>query len=150
MSTTVQDLRFALRGFVRQPGVTALVVVTLTLGIAASSAVFTLLNGLFFRPLPFAAPEQLVYLNETAPKWNLEFTGIFYGDFDAWRKSSRAFQSMALFTDSDVNLWDGRTAERVRGAAVTYEFAEVLAFDRNWADFSAPRRIGRRGRRWWC
>ncbi|MEO8452554.1 MAG: ABC transporter permease [Gemmatimonadota bacterium] len=126
MSNLTHDLRFAVRGFFRQPGVTALVILTLTLGIAASSAVFTLLNGLFFRPFPFARPEQLVYLNETAPKWNLEFTSVFYGDFAVWQKESRAFQSMALFTENDVNLWDGTTAERVRGASITRDFGAVL------------------------
>lgn len=73
---TGSDVRYAVRSLVRQRLVTSLVVTMLALGIAASGAVFGLINGLFLRPFPFPDPDRLVYLNETAPRWNLDVVGI--------------------------------------------------------------------------
>ncbi len=126
VSMLIPDVRLALRSFRRQPAVTMLVVGMLALGIAANTAVFTILNGLYLRPLPFADADRLLFLNETAPKWNLEFTGINYPDFHRWRADSRAFESMGLFTDASLNLSDGERAERIEGAVVTHDFAKVL------------------------
>ena len=120
------DLRFAVRSFARQPGATALIIVTLALAVAANTAVFTLLDGLFFRPFPFSEPSRLVYLNEKAPRWNLDFTGINYTDFAMWRARARAFDSMALWSDESVNLSDGSNPERIDAARVTYDMPTVL------------------------
>ena len=126
MHSFLSDLRFALRSFARQPGATALVVVTLGLAVAANTAVFTLLDGLFFRPFPFSEPNRLVYLNEKAPRWNLDFTGINYTDFATWRGRARSFESMAVWSNESVNLADGGSAERVDAALVTYDMPNVL------------------------
>jgi putative ABC transport system permease protein len=75
-STMGSDIRYALRGLRRQPGATVLVVMMLTLGIAANVAVFALVNGLFLRPFPFPNPDRLVYNNTAAPKWVLDLVGI--------------------------------------------------------------------------
>ncbi|MDQ6830288.1 MAG: ABC transporter permease, partial [Gemmatimonadota bacterium] len=120
------DLRFAMRSFARQKGSTAVILVTLTLAVAANTAVFTLLDGLFLRPFPFSEPNRLAYLNEKAPKWNLEYTGINYADFYIWRKNTHAFDSMALMDEQSVNLSQGGTADRVDGARVTYDLPAVL------------------------
>ena len=78
------DFRYAWRALAHQKLGSSLIVSMLALGIAANVAVFSLINGLFLRPLPFPNAERLVYLNETAPKWNLETTGITYADFAQW------------------------------------------------------------------
>ena len=126
MSSLVADLRFAMRSFARQPGQTALVVITLALAVAANVAVFALVDAVFFRPLPYATPSRLVDLNERAPTWGLDFTGINYPDFDVWRKSARTFQAMALWDDSGFNLADDRGSERVDGQEVTYDMLAAL------------------------
>jgi len=126
MYSFLSDLRFAFRSFARQPGATALIVVTLGLAVAANTAVFTLLDGLFFRPFPFPEANRLVYLNEKAPRWNLQFTGINYPDFATWRDRARAFDSMALWSDQSVNLSDGGSTARVQAALVTYDMPAVL------------------------
>ena len=69
------DIRYALRSLSRQKFATGLVLAMLAMGIAANVAVFSLVNGLFLRPFPFDEPDRLVYFNEKAPKWNLEFVG---------------------------------------------------------------------------
>jgi putative ABC transport system permease protein len=126
MRSFIADLRFAARSFSRQPGPTALILLTLVLGVAANTAVFAIVDGLFLRPFPFRAPDRLVYLNERAPTWNLELTGISYPDFHGWRERARAFESMALWTATSVNLADESGAERVDGLAVTHDFPAVL------------------------
>ena len=126
MRSFLADFRFALRSFNRQPGPTALIVLTLTLGIAANTAVFAIVDGLFLRPFPFPEPDRLVYLNERAPTWNLEYTGINYPDFDTWRQRARAFDAMALWEHTSINLADASGAERAEGLAVTYDFPAVL------------------------
>ena len=126
MRSFLADLRFAFRSFGRQPGATALIVLTLTLGVAANTAVFAIVDGLFLRPFPFPNPDRLVYLNERAPTWNLEFTNINYPDFNTWRERASAFESMALWGETSVNLADASGAERVDGLAVTYDFAKTL------------------------
>jgi predicted permease len=126
MRSFFADLRFAVRSFSRQPGPTALIVLTLVLGIAANTAVFAIVDGLFLRPFPFPEPDRLVYLNERAPSWNLELTGINYPDFVAWRERTHTFDSMALWTENNVNVAGEGGADRVTGLAVTYDFAKVL------------------------
>ena len=123
------DLRYALRSLGRQRGSTALVVFMLALGIAANVAVFSLVNGLFLRPFPFEHPERLVYINETAPRWNLDIVGINYPDFDRWRKDMKVFESIALYDTDSFNLSAAGGAERVRGAQVTWDFARVLGVE---------------------
>jgi putative ABC transport system permease protein len=126
VSMFATDVKTALRGFVREPGMTVLMVLMLTLGIAANIVVFSLVDGLFLRPLPFRESDRLVYLNETAPRWNLEYTGINYPDFHGWRENARLFEGLALYDGQSFNLSDGQNAARVEGLAVTYDFTAVL------------------------
>jgi predicted permease len=120
------DLTYTFRWLARQKLSTSLVVAMLTLGIAANVVVFSLVNGLFLRPFALAEPERLVYINETAPKWNLDVVGINYPDFDRWRQEAKLFDGIALWEESSFNLSDGSGAERIDGASVTYDFPAVL------------------------
>lgn len=120
------DLRYTVRWLARQKFSTSLVVAMLSLGIAATIVVFSLVNALFLRPFPFEAPERLVYMNETAPKWNLEVVGINYPDFHQWRQSATMFEGMAMWDGVSFNLADGSGAERIDGARATHELASVL------------------------
>jgi len=120
------DLRYTLRWLMRQKVSTTLVVGMLMLGIAANVVVFGLVNGLFLRPFPFPDPDRLVYINETAPKWNLDTTGINYPDFVQWQQNMKLFEAIALYSDASFNLADNAGAERIEGAVVTHDFARVL------------------------
>src|SRR5262245_11355962 len=120
------DLKHALRLLLRQRLATALVVGMLALGIAANVAVFSLVNGLFLRPFPFPDPERLVWINEKAPKWNLEVVGVNYPDFHQWRKEQRVFEGVALYDGAAFSVSDGKSAERISGLRVTHDFAAVL------------------------
>ena len=120
------DVRYALRSLWRQKFATSLVILMLGLGIAANVAVFSLVNGLFFRPFPFDEADRLVFINERAPKWNLDMTGVNFPDFDQWRRGQQMFDAIAVWGSSSLNLAEGNSAERILAAEVSYEFADVL------------------------
>ncbi|MFC1791000.1 ABC transporter permease [Gemmatimonadota bacterium] len=126
MSMLFQDVRFAIRTLLKQPGYSFIVILMLALGIAANAAIFTLFNGLFLRPLPFPDPQRIVNLDERAPLWELEYTGANYTDFHYWREENTTFDGMALWGGAAFNLSLGDEAERVSGAIVTHDVAEVL------------------------
>lgn len=126
MPSILSDLRFAIRSSLRQPGATALVVATLGLAVAANTAVFVLVDAVFFRPLPYPHAERLVDLNEQAPKWNLEFVGVSYYDFDQWQKATHVFEAMAVWDETAVNVSTGGSPTRLDGQLVSAEMARVL------------------------
>ena len=103
-----------------------LVLVMLAVGIAANVAVFSLINGLFLRPFPYRDSDRLVYINEAAPRWNLEYVGVNFPDFAQWRQAQRAFEAIAWYDTASYNLSEGARAERITGAQVTYDYAAVL------------------------
>ena len=120
------DIRYAWRSLNHQRFGSLLVIGMLALGIGATVAVFSLVNGLFLRPFPFPSPERLVYVNETAPKWNLEMTGINYHDYAQWRRDQKVFEAIALFNPRSFNFAIDEGADRVQGASVTMDFMKVL------------------------
>jgi predicted permease len=127
LSTVVYDLRMAVRAARKRPGFSLLVAGILALGIAGNSAIFSLFNGLFLKPLPFRDSGQLVDLDERAPSWNLDYTGIANWDFYAWRSRNTTFDGMAFFDTGQVNFSYKNVSERIHNAEVTYDLLDVLA-----------------------
>jgi predicted permease len=123
------DIRYAWRALNHQKFGSTIVVAMLALGIGANVAVFTLINGLFLKPLPFPDPDRLVYINETAPRWNLETTGITYADFAQWHKAQQAFEAIATFNRRSFNVATENGADRMDGASVSADFARVLGIE---------------------
>ena len=81
MTTLWHDIRYSLRMLRKNLGITAIAVVTLALGMAGNTVIFSFFNAFFLRPLPFYEPDRLVDLDETRRGWNLEYTGLAYPDF---------------------------------------------------------------------
>jgi putative ABC transport system permease protein len=129
MSGLLKDLKFAALTLIKQPLFSLMIVGMLALGIAGNTAIFSVFNGLFLRPLPFPDSEQLMNLDETAPKWNLQYTGIAYPDFYAWREENRSFEAMAVFQTRSYNLFLKEEARRIQAARVTHDLASVLRMD---------------------
>jgi MacB-like periplasmic core domain len=123
------DLRYTCRWLARQKASSALIALMLALGIGANIVVFSLVNAIFLRPFPFPQPDRLVYINEAAPKWNLEFVGINYPDFHQWHSSMQMFEAIGLYDQASLNLSDGNQVERISGAEVTADFAKVLGIE---------------------
>lgn len=127
MKGFVRDLRLAWRLAVRKPGFSGLVVLMVALGIGGNTAVFSLVNTLLIRPLPFPEADRLVILDERAPKWGLESVSISLFDFDQWQRANKSFAAMALFDEGAANLSAGKGEPvRVTAAQVTHGIDEVL------------------------
>jgi predicted permease len=126
MSGFFSDLRIAVRNMRTKLSFSLMVTGMLALGIAGNAAIFSIFNGLFLRPLPFANPERLVDLDETAPKWNLKRVGISNPDSYVWRKNNATFDGMAFFTGGSFNLSDNGSAQRVECGNVTHDLLPVL------------------------
>jgi putative ABC transport system permease protein len=115
-----QDLRFALRGFRRNPAFTALALATLAIGIGANTAIFSVVNAVMLRPLPYERPEQLVHLFRTQrPIERAMFSLPAFRDLAGQQK---VFQSFAAHHGVTFNLTGSGQSERLVGRCVTAEF----------------------------
>ena len=128
LEQSLKDFRLAGRMLARTPGFTIAAVLLLALGIGGNTVVFSLVNGLYLKPLPFPDPGRLVDLDETAPQWNLRYTGINYDDFAAWQAQNQTFAEMAHWRGGDFNVATERRSERLPGQQVTRNLAEVFGF----------------------
>lgn len=127
MTSTWHDVKVAFRMIRQKPGFSAAVIFMLSLGVAGNAAIFSIFNGLFLRPLPFAQAERLVDLDETAPKWNLKFVSISNVDFDNWQRNNTTFDRMAFFTTGGANLSEeSGIAQRIKTGSVTHGMLDVL------------------------
>lgn len=125
-SGLIQDLRFGVRSFRRTPGFTLMAIVTLTLGIAGTTAVFSVADAVLLRPLSLPDSNRLVSIWVTRPatdEWKGVAAGATYLD---WAAEAHSFASMAAYRGIDFNLTGGGLPERVRGASVTSTFFSVL------------------------
>src|SRR5438093_13524016 len=113
MGALWQDLRYGLRMLAKNPGFTAVAVTTLALGIGANTAVFSGVNAVLLRPLPYQNPGRLAVLWTDNLKQNLHQERTSYPNFEDWRKHSRAFEDMAFSSAFTVNLTGGDEPERV-------------------------------------
>jgi predicted permease len=121
------DLKVAFRAIRVNPAFSLTVVLMLALGVAGTTAIFSIFNGFFLRPLPFPDPDRLVGLNEAAPKWNLTQVSVCNPDYVAWTKGNSSFDGMAFFSGGGANLSDSSgLARRIQTAAVTHQLLDVL------------------------
>src|SRR5258708_2987216 len=126
VSSFVSDLKVAFRNMRTKPAFSLMVVGMLALGVAGNAAIFSIFNGLFLRPLSFPEAQQLIDLDETAPKWNLHYVGVSTADFYLWRGNNSTFDGMAFFRQSSFNLSDRGNAQRLLGANVTHDLLDIL------------------------
>ncbi len=107
----LQDLRYAARMLIRNPGLTLVVLVTLALGIGANTAIFSVVNTVLLRPLPFREPDRLVWAWAQSPRQGIPFHSYLYPDFVEWRAQAQSFESMAACAPAPVALTNGSAAE---------------------------------------
>ena len=126
MSTLFQDLRYGARILLKQPGFTLVAVLTLAIGIGANTAIFSLVNSILLRPQPFREPDRIVRLIQASPKLGLTTWGVSQADFAAYREQNRSFESIALYTNSAINLTGAGEPERLPTSNVTADFFKVF------------------------
>jgi predicted permease len=126
--TVGQDLRYALRSLRKAPGFTALAVLAMALGIGANTAVFTVVNGVLLRPLPFVEPERLFLISYKPQVGPFAGAGPFLEDrhYLEFQRRTHAFESVTTFERDHVTLTEAGDAVRLPAASVTSSFFPVL------------------------
>src|SRR5438552_3057437 len=127
MGALWQDLRYGVRMLAKNPGFTAVALVALALGIGANSAIFSVVNAVLLRPLPFPNPEQLVTLFERNLKKGYDQNAPAAANYLDWRAQNSVFTQMAAYGgDGQYNLTGAERPEREAGAAVTANLFPLL------------------------
>lgn len=124
MHTFLQDLRYGIRMLLKHPGVSAVAVLTLALGIGANAAIFSVVNSVLLRPLPYKEPDRLVALWENVPvhgRWRAAPANFF-----DWKKQSTSFEGMAAYGGSAMTLTGGGEPEQLQGTRVSAGYFETV------------------------
>ena len=119
-----QDLKYAFRILLKNPLVTVVAVVTLALGIGANTAIFSVLNAVVLRPLPYADPDRLVVIWETIA--GNDRRSVAPGNFTDWRDQNNSFSDLAATFYGNFNLTGDGSPERINGATVTSNLMSTL------------------------
>jgi predicted permease len=129
MPTLLLDFRFAIRQLRKNPGFAAATVLTLALGIGATTAIFSLVNAVLLRPLPFPQQDRLVWLQKAdqslGPKVNVS-EALSYPDFFDWRAKSNSFEGMASYHRASITLTGSGEPRHLDREIVSAEFFRVL------------------------
>jgi putative ABC transport system permease protein len=126
MQTLLQDLRYGARMLWKNPGFTLIAVITLALGIGANTAIFSVIDALMLRPLPFREPDKLFQVWESNVKIGQDEGDASYPNFADWRDRNQVFEQIAIYTDSTFNLTGAAEPELVQGAIVAPAFFPML------------------------
>ncbi|MEN3368362.1 MAG: hypothetical protein V7609_505 [Verrucomicrobiota bacterium] len=130
METLLKDIRYAFRQLIRQPAFSAVAILALALGIGANTAIFSVVNAVLLRPLPYRAPDELVWLWGTNPLNDIPKESASYPDFKDWREQAQSFQAMGGFANSAPILTGGDgEPERLPGAVVIGDFFTILGVE---------------------
>jgi putative ABC transport system permease protein len=124
MDTLVQDVRYGFRMMWKNPGITLIAVLALALGVGANTAIFSVVNGVLIKPLPYQDPERLVRLTGESPQ--VPGMSIAYPDLLDWREQNHVFTQLAGTQFNSYNLTGVDDPERLQGRAVNAEFFDVL------------------------
>lgn len=128
MITLFQDIRFGLRMLRKSPGFTVIALITLALGIGANTAIFSIVNAVLLRPLPFPEPERLIFMTSALTNANnvsLPF-GTSYPDFLDWRATAKSFSGMASYHNDSVTLTGLDQPLHLNAEVVSGDFFNVL------------------------
>jgi putative ABC transport system permease protein len=126
IETALRDVRYAMRGLRLNPGFATTAVLSLTLGIGASVAIYTVADNLLLRSLPYPEAQQLVMLYETNPHQNFKHNVILPGNYFDWKAQSSSFSAIGGFFDFHVILGDGKRTEEKDAQAVSGEVLPAL------------------------
>jgi hypothetical protein len=119
-----QDVKYAVRRVIKEPGVTLVAVVTLALGIGVTTAVFSVVNAVLLKSLPYPEPDRLVVLYSQTASWQKMSSS--YANFLDWARENRSFSDLAAFRPDDMNLIGLGQPERVPVEMVSASFFRLL------------------------
>src|SRR5438874_8192080 len=124
MHTLWQDIRYGARMLLKNPGITFIVVLALALGIGANTAIFSVVNAVLLRPLPYEESDRLVFLNETSK--TMSDISIPYPNFSDWRDQNHVFEKVGVYNRNSYNLTGYGEAERIPTAQMSADLFAAL------------------------
>ena len=126
MDTLLQDVRYAVRTLVKNPGFAALTIVCLALGIGVNSTIFSVVDTVAIRPLPFKDPERLVALHTTRQASGIDRGDVSYLDVQDWKTRTRSFAEIATVSGRSLTLSDTEEPERFVGSTVSWNMFPLI------------------------
>src|SRR5438132_9566287 len=123
---SMNDLRFAFRQLLKNPGFAAVAVLTLALGIGANITIFSVVNAVLLRPLPYAEADRLVFLWSEVPKQNIKERTSAYANISEWRSQNTSFEDLAVFDPASVTLTGAAEPEQVGSARASANLFSLL------------------------
>jgi hypothetical protein len=124
--TLKQDLRYSLRSLLSKPGFVLAAILTLALGIGANTAIFSVVNGLLLKPLPYADGERLVLVHNVYPKMGIDYAGTSIPDYFDRREQASALEDLAIYTGVSLNLATDGTPQRLVGLRASASLFSTL------------------------
>jgi len=121
-----QDLRFGARMLMKEPGFTLIAVITLALGIGVNTAIFSVVNSVLLRPLPFDEAERLVRVYVTVPARGIRTNPASWPNFADWRAQNSVFDAMAAYSGANATFTGGEAPEQIEGVAASGDLFAVL------------------------
>ncbi|HKP86348.1 MAG TPA: ABC transporter permease [Blastocatellia bacterium] len=126
METLLQDLRYGVRMLAKQRAFTAIAVIALALGIGANTAIFSVVNAVLLKPLPYDHPEQLMIVKETNLPRGLPDMNVSLPDFHVWRESNQVFEQIAAYSTTSYNITGTGEPEQIRGLISSFDLFALL------------------------
>jgi putative ABC transport system permease protein len=121
-----KDITYGVRMLIKSPGFTAVALLALTLGIGANTAIFSVVNSVLLRPLPYSDPGRLIQLWETSARKGRSGIPASYPNFADWRDQNQAFEQVVAYSDWTFNLTGTGEPERIRSAVISPAFFSIL------------------------
>src|ERR1700686_5713742 len=126
MNSVWKDVNYAARAMARTPGFTAVVVLSLALGIGANTAIFSIVNAYLLRPMPVEEPDRLVAIYAASPRWGNDVRGFSYPDLLDYRKQETGLSDLMGSTGIPLGVTDGDKPELIWGEIVTGNYFSGL------------------------
>jgi len=126
MELLFHNVHYSIRSLIKRPGFTVVAVLVLALGIGANTAIFSVVNSVLLRPLPYENPDQLVRVRATNLSRSITDFGVSMPDFREWRERNRVFERLAAFSITDFNISSGTEPERIDGAQISADLLPLL------------------------
>ncbi|MBN2183579.1 MAG: ABC transporter permease [Sedimentisphaerales bacterium] len=125
MSTLINDIKYGIRQLLKSPGFTLVAVLTLAIGISANVAIFSVVNAVLLRPLPFKNADRLIVVRQQSRKFGF-ITGFSYPDFLDWRQQNPVLEDFAAFSPAEFEMIEEQGANKINGAMVSGNFFSLL------------------------
>ena len=122
----MQNMRYALRTLAKSPGYAAVTILTLALGIGANTAIFSVVNGVLLKPLPYPRSDRLLFITSTFPGLGFDRFWVSVPEWAEFKERNRSFQAVGAYREGSVNLGTPERPRRVNSALVTPELLDVL------------------------